>query len=116
MQYSVQFNETIQIRISTIRSVGKFNGVIFFGHCQSGRPYSIVADYKLIPDPSLVEVGQSWRATGHARPHRTRDGPETQIIATQLQLVMPSGREIIDWIADSRACAGIGKQTASALW
>lgn len=115
-QATVSVSETVQIKVRAIRSADTFGGAIFFGHCSLGRPYSVLANYTLIPDPSLVEVGQRWRVTGVARPHRTKAGPETQIEADDLELVAPNGREIIEWIADSRACEGIGRQTATALW
>lgn len=112
---------TIQIRITGIRSRGSFGGVIFSGIADDEKSYVALCDFKLLPDPSLVQKGQVWGVTGalSTREFKMANGfkvIEQQIAAVSAQLIRPSGRNIISWIAESPDCAGIGQVKAAKLY
>ncbi len=109
-----------QLRVTSVRSRGIFGGAIFAGKNDAGEVYVVKADFKLIPDPSLVEVAQVWSVEGattivkytHAGLQRT----EVQIVPTQLELQRPSGNNLVAWIAQSPDCKGIGDVRARRLY
>lgn len=112
---------SVQLRITSVRSRGKFGGAIFAGRTEQGDQYVAVCHHKLIPDSSLVDKGQHWtiRGTPTLRESVMDNGfkvKETQIDANEAELVRPSGRNIISWIADCSDCPGIGQVKASRLY
>lgn len=112
---------SVQLRITSIRSRGKGGGAIFAGVTEDGNQYVAVCDYKLMPDASIVGKGQCWAVRGipTLRESVAADGfriRETQIAATQAELVRPAGQNIIGWIAASPECQGIGQVKASKLY
>lgn len=112
---------SVQIRITSIRSRGKGGGVIFSGVSEDGNQYVAVCDYKLLPDTSVVAKGQCWKIRGFSKIYETVGANgfchrETQIAATEAELVRPLGRNIVGWIADSPECHGIGQVKASKLY
>lgn len=110
----------VQLRVTSVRSRGAFGGVIFAGKDEAGRMYVVKADYKLIPDASFVEEAQVWRVAGvqHEAAYSQMGiaKTETQIAPTELELQRPSGKTIVDWIARSEACRGIGDVRARRLY
>ena len=54
----------IQLRVTSIRSRGKFGGAIFAGRTDSGEIFVAVCDHKLIQDPSILDKGQQWLVRG----------------------------------------------------
>lgn len=111
---------SVQLRITSVRSRGKHGGVIFAGTTTQGESYVAECDYHLVPDSTLVDKGQTWLVAGSAFV-RVIEGSgfrrkETQIRAVSAQLLQPSGRNIISWIADSPDCAGIGLAKATKLY
>ncbi|MDD2741611.1 MAG: AAA family ATPase [Rhodocyclaceae bacterium] len=112
---------SVQLRITSIRSRGKFGGVIFAGRTDAGENYVAVCHHKLIPDSSLVDKGQQWRIRGTPSLRETFGSngfkiKEMQITAVEVELVRPSGRNLIDWIAECPDCQGIGQVRASRLY
>lgn len=112
---------SVQLRITSIRSRGRFGGVIFSGRTEGGDQYVAVCDHNLVPDSSLVDKGQHWmvRGTPALRESVGSNGfkfKETQINAAEADLVRPSGRNIIAWIAECPDIQGIGKVKASKLY
>lgn len=112
---------SVQLRITSVRSRGRFGGVIFSGRTEDGDQYVAVCDHKLVPDSSLVDKGQHWtiRGTPTLRESLGTNGfkiKETQIAAEEAELVRPSGRNIIAWIAECQDCPGIGQVKASRLY
>ena len=106
----------VQLRITTIRSRGKFGGAIFSGQTDAGDHYVAVCHHKLIPDSSLVDKGQHWtiRGTPTLRESFGTNGfkiKETQIAAEEAELLRPSGRNIIGWIAECPDCPGIAPRS-----
>ncbi|MCM2309716.1 MAG: hypothetical protein NDI91_19860 [Sulfuritalea sp.] len=112
---------SVQLRITSVRSRGRFGGVIFSGRTEDGDQYVAVCDHKLLPDSSFVDKGQHWMISGTPtlRESLGTNGfkiKETQIAAEEAELVRPSGRNIIAWIAESPDCPGIGQVKASRLY
>lgn len=112
---------SVQLRITSIRSRGRFGGVIFSGKTDNGDQYVAVCDHKLVPDSSLVDKGQRWTVRGTPTLRESVGGNgfkfrETQINAAEAELVRPSGRNIIAWIAECPDIQGIGQVKASKLY
>lgn len=110
----------VQLRVTSVRHPGKFGGAIFFGRANDGQSYVVVCDNHIIPDPSIVEKGQQWSVKGIPSKHELLVNgfvrKETQIAASQAELVRPAGRNIISWIAACEDCPGVGQVKATKLW
>lgn len=114
-------DRTVEIRITSIRSRGKSGGAIFVGVTVDGDRFVAVCDYRVIPDPSLLDPGQIWVVVGSpsVRESIAENGfkiRETQINATSAQLMRPAGRNIIAWIAGCPDAAGVGQVKARKLY
>jgi signal transduction histidine kinase/CheY-like chemotaxis protein len=112
---------SVELRISSVRSRGKSGGAIFSGVCEAGQGYVAICDYHLIPNSSVPEKGQIWRVSGSVRQQSVngKNGfviVENRIDARYAELLSPSGRNIIGWIAVSPDCAGIGRVKAQKLF
>lgn len=112
---------SIHLRISSVRSRGRAGGAIFAGTADDGRSYVAVCDYRLIPDANLPEKGQLWRISGIVSRQQTPGQGgyvvlEHRIHVDQAELLRPSGRNLVTWIADSPDCAGIGQVKAQKLY
>jgi exodeoxyribonuclease V alpha subunit len=111
---------SVQLRVTSVRSRGKFGGAIFAGKTNAGEQYVAICNHKLLPDASLVGKGQLWTIQGSQSTRATLvDGyrqNETQIEATLAELIRPSGRNIIAWIAECPDCSGIGQVKATKLY
>jgi exodeoxyribonuclease V alpha subunit len=111
---------TTDLRVTSVRSRGNNGGAIFSGKCDAGRQFVVIADYRLLPDPSFVEKAQVWTVQGPSREvSYTVDGmrrAETEIQAQRLELQRPSGKNLVAWIAASPECPGIGEVRARRLW
>jgi exodeoxyribonuclease V alpha subunit len=109
-----------QLRVTSVRSRGSFGGVIFAGKNEAGKNYVVVADHQMVPDPSLVEVAQTWAVKGATKnvvyTYQGRQIEETQITPESLRLERPSGKNIVAWIASSPDCKGIGEVKARRLF
>lgn len=103
---------SIQLRVTSIRSRGKPSGIIFAGITETQERYVTVCNHNIVHDSSIVDRGQQWIVSGVL----TRWNDELQINATSAQLVSPSGRNIVEWIANSTLCAGIGPVKAAKLY
>lgn len=112
---------SVDLRVSSIRSRGKFGGVIFTGVCDSESTYVVVCDFKLVPDAHLVEKGQCWHVEGHVETKTITPASgvriiERQISAAYAMLLRLTGENIVAWIAESPDCTGIGVVKASKLY
>ena len=111
---------SVQILITSIRSLGKRGGVIFAGVTDDEDHFVVVCDHTLVPDSSVVNKGQRWSVRGALEMrHFERNGShhkEEQIRAAEAELLRPAGRNIIAWIANFPDCAGIGKVKAGKLY
>jgi exodeoxyribonuclease V alpha subunit len=101
-----------EIRVTSIRSVGKFGGVIFAGVDKSNKFFVVVGDNKIMPVPAHVGIGQRWAIKGTLSRWRNQN----QISATAASLIRPSGDNIIDWISKSKECPGVGAVKARKLY
>jgi exodeoxyribonuclease V alpha subunit len=112
---------SVILRVTSIRSRGKIGGVIFAGTAEDEQHYVAVCDRTLVPDASLVDKGQQWAIQGKVslREVKAANGfklKESQIAATSAEMLRPMGRNIIDWIASSPDCPGIGQVKATKLY
>lgn len=111
---------SVQLKVTSILNRGKFGGVLFAGRTQDNEYYVADCGYKLISDPSLVDKGQQWVVGGSATQHQRVVNGYTQdfmqIDARRAELVRPSGRNIIGWIANCEDCQGVGTVKATKLW
>lgn len=112
---------SVQIRVTSVRSRGRFGGVIFSGKTEDGDHYVAVCDHKLVPNSSLVDKGQHWTVRGIPTQRESVGSngfkfKETQIDAAEAELICPSGRNIIAWIAECPDIQGIGQVKASKLY
>ena len=112
------------IRVTRIRSAGR-NGCIAFGHridLVSGindRASALVISVPTaVADPKNIVVGGIFEVYGEAssirREHGTFAVSETQIEVQQIQLVRPSGSQLIQWLSDN--APGIREVKATKLW
>lgn len=112
----------LNLRITSVRSRGKAGGAIFAGLTDAGQSYVAKCDHRLLPDASMVAKGQVWNITGPItiRSAMVKQGGflrhEQVIEATSAELLRPTGRNIIAWIANSPDCAGIGQVKAKRLY
>lgn len=114
---------SVQIRVTSVRSRGKTGGgALFSGQTDSGESYVADCDYRLISDPSVVDIGQLWKIAG---PVKVRSGPvkggtflrHDQVIkATHAELLRPAGQNLIRWIEDCQDCPGVGPVRAAQLY
>lgn len=103
---------TFQLRVTSVRSRGTCGGVIFSGVTDAQERYVAVCDYSVINDASIVDKGQHWSISGTV----VAWNDERQIKAASAHLMRPSGRNIVEWIANSTLCAGIGHVKAAKLY
>ncbi|WP_334186813.1 AAA family ATPase [Noviherbaspirillum sp.] len=103
---------SVAFRVTSVRSRGKLGGAIFSGINSDGRHFVAVCSYKVLPDATLVDMGQHWSIAGTLKAR----GEEQQIEVVTALLMRPSGRNIIDWIVNSPDCAGIGRVKADDLY
>ena len=112
---------SVRLRVTSVRSRGRFGGVIFAGRTDQGDQFVAVCDHKLIPDSCLVDKGQQWAIRGKSSQRETVGSNgfkirETQIEAAEATLLRPSGRNIISWISECPDCRGIGNVKATKLY
>jgi exodeoxyribonuclease V alpha subunit len=112
------------VRISRIRSKNRY-GCFAFGHrvdLQSGlndRTLAVVVSVPTaIAESSNIAIGGIYEVYGEARTTQRIHGSyvvtELQIEVQQIQLVRPSGSQLIQWLADS--VKGIAEVKATKLW
>ncbi len=111
---------SVQLRVTSVRSRGRSGGVIFAGISDAGQRYVAVCSRELVPDSSVVDKGQRWKVRGATmlreslvNGYRTN---ETQIEAIIAELLWPTGRNLIGWIAQCLDCPGIGQVKAGKLY
>jgi exodeoxyribonuclease V alpha subunit len=113
-------NMTVSIRVTSVRSRGVNGGAIFGGKTDNGEIHVVIADYSVIPDSSMVNSAQIWEVQGTPSTHFYEQNGikhcEQQINAAQLTMLRPSGRNLVNWIAQSPECQGIGEVKARRLY
>jgi exodeoxyribonuclease V alpha subunit len=98
--------------ITSIRIRGRAGGAIFAGVTPQQARYVVKCDYKVLPNSASVDKGQQWSVTGTLGTWND----ETQITAQTATMLRPSGRNVVEWIAGSKHCAGIGLVKARDLY
>lgn len=111
----------VSLRVTSIRSRGKSGGAIFGGVTDSGESYAVSCSYHLLPDASILDKGQVWLVEGPVtvRSASVKGGflrHEHVIQATTAEMIKPTGRNIVAWIAASPDCTGIGQVKAQKLY
>jgi exodeoxyribonuclease V alpha subunit len=101
---------SLQLRVTSVRASGQYGGAIFAGMTEKNEYFVAVCSNKVVRDPSLVWMGQTWLIRGTLR----RWNDEDQIAATAAEMLVPSGENIIGWMV--RECPGIGPASASKLY
>lgn len=112
------------IRITRIRSAGR-KGCIAFGHrvdlvggINDRASALVISVPAAVADPTNIKVGGIFEVYGEAssirREHGTFAVSETQIEVQHIQLVRPSGSQLIQWLSDN--APGIREVKATKLW
>lgn len=108
------------LRVTSVRSRGSSGGAIFAGKTDDGQAFVVVVNHKLLPNSSAVSKGQLWLVEGDLRQRASVvDGyrlVEQQIEASDARLERPSGRNVVQWIAECKDCIGIGEVKAKRLY
>ncbi len=111
---------TRTLRVTSVRSRGSSGGAIFAGKTEEGQAYVVVASHKLLPNSLAVGKGQIWRIEGELKQRATvANGyriQEQQIEASEVRMERPSGRNVVQWIAECEDCIGIGEVKARRLY
>ncbi|MBP8018401.1 MAG: AAA family ATPase [Hylemonella sp.] len=111
---------SVQLKVTSILNRGRFGGVLFAGRTEENQYFVADCSYKLISDPGLVDKGQQWVVVGPAtQRQRIVNGYAQdfiQIDAQSAEMVRPTGRNIISWIANCEDCPGVGVTKATKLW
>ena len=111
---------SVQLKVTSILSRGTFGGVLFAGRTEENQYFVVDCSYKVISDPSLVDKGQQWVVVGPAAQQQRIVNGYTQVFmqidAQSAEMVRPTGRNIISWIANCEDCPGVGVTKATKLW
>ncbi|MWJ28578.1 AAA family ATPase [Halomonas sp. ZH2S] len=102
----------VELTITSVLSRGARGGVIMAGVDTKGRRYVARCSWTLIPDASFPGKGQRWALRGALSTYQQ----EQQIDATHAELLRPSGKNIIAWIAGCPDIPGVGQVKAQKLY
>lgn len=111
----------VQLRVTSIAADFPLGGgVIFRGVSEDKNLFCVLANYKLIPVPSLVAKGQSWHVAGagEVKERITDTGfklKETIITATAATLTHPADDNLTEWIVRRADAKGVGVVKAKKL-
>lgn len=117
------------VRVTAVRSQNPrgFGGAIFTGQpidvngsVQDAKGYCVIKVAGPALAGALVERGQWWKVSGEASERVLEVNgylmTETQVDASCVVLLRPSGEHIVRFMADSPAFEGIGRVKARKLW
>ncbi len=117
---------TVTIRVTSIRSLGQFGGVIFAGQVVDAQDNVQFANRHLVvkADHAVINVsvhkGEVWAVSGTLGRHMCDVNgylrEDDQVIAEKAHLVRPSGQNIIAALAGNPAFVGVGDVKARRLW
>lgn len=114
---------SVQLRVTSVRSRGVTGGgALFSGRTDSGESYVANCNFNLIPDSSVVDIGQLWKICGPVKVRSTsvKGGTflrhEQVIEATHAELLRPSGQNLKRWIQECPDCPGLGPVRAAQLY
>lgn len=103
---------SVELTITSVLSRGPRGGVIMAGVDAEGRRYVARCSWTLISDASLPCKGQRWALRGE---HSTFN-QEQQIEVAHAELLRPSGKNMIAWIAGCSDIPGVGQVKAQKLY
>ena len=112
---------TVQVRVRTIRSVGAVGGAIATAVTEEQECYTLVFPNSILPNGSDIQPGQVWSIAGISKPNSFRIATgrlieEEQIHVTRAMMLLPSGDNLIAFIAGNKKIEGIGQVKASKLY
>lgn len=111
---------SVELTITSILSRGKIGGVIMAGTSPEGDRYIAQCNWKLIPDSSFPSKGQRWHVKGPVEMTKTVVKGfvrhDRQIYAEEARILLPSGQNIIAWIAENPNIIGVGHVKARKLY
>ncbi|MCE0734583.1 ATP-dependent RecD-like DNA helicase [Halomonas sp. G15] len=102
----------VKLTITSILSRGARGGVIMAGVDTKGQRYVARCSWTLVPDSAFPCKGQRWALRGVLVDYKQ----EQQIEATQAELLRPSGKNTIAWIAGCNDIPGVGQVKAQRLY
>lgn len=100
-----------RILVDSILWQGRQGGAVFNGLTLDGQRHRIVATAEVMPRPPVT--GESWDIDGVQKRHLVHG---LQVEARTALLQRPSGRLIVQAIANSRSFPGIGELRARQIW
>lgn len=103
---------SVELTISSVLSRGVRGGVIMAGVDIEGRRYVARCSWTLISDASFPCKGQHWALRGAL----STFNQEQQIEVAHAELLRPSGKNIIAWIAGCSDIPGVGQVKAQKLY
>lgn len=103
---------SVELTITSVLSRGPRGGVIMAGVDTEGHRYVARCSWTLIPDSLFPCNGQRWALRGELNTYKQ----EQQIDANYAELLRPSGKNIIAWIAGCPDIPGVGQVKAQRLY
>lgn len=103
---------SVELTITSVLSRGARGGVIMAGVDTEGQRYVARCSWILIPDSAFPCKGQRWALRGALVDYKQ----EQQIETTHAELLRPSGKNMIAWIAGCSDIPGVGQVKAQRLY
>lgn len=103
---------SVELAITSVLSRGAGGGVIMAGVDTEGQRYVARCSWRLVPDSALPCKGQRWALRGVLVDYKQKQ----QIEATYAELLRPSGKNTIAWIAGCNDVPGVGQVKAQRLY
>ncbi|RKX36083.1 MAG: hypothetical protein DRP64_18905, partial [Verrucomicrobia bacterium] len=104
---------SVEVEVSSVRSPGESGGAIFWGLTETGQRYAVLLNYKQLPDPARLRVGQVWYVSGEVERKLASRGDyhpeeEDQLTADSAYMLRPSQRNLHNWMIKCPEAAGVG--------
>ena len=103
---------SVEVTITSVLSRGARGGVIMAGVDTEGQRYVARCSWTLMPDSAFPCKGQRWALRGVMDDYKQ----EQQIDVAHAELLRPSGKNIIAWIAGCSDIQGVGQVKAQRLY
>lgn len=103
---------SVELTITSVLSRGARGGAIMAGVDTNGRRYVARCSWTLIPDSSVPSKGQRWALRGALNTYQQGQ----QIEVAHAELLRPSGKNMIAWIAGCSDIPGVGQVKAQKLY
>lgn len=110
----------VQARIRTIRCVGRYGGAIVTAVTEEQERFTLIFPISILSNGSDIQPGQIWAIEGTSKINRFKTAmgtvEEEQIHLTKGFMLLPSGDNLIAYIAGSKKIEGIGHVKATKLY